>query len=140
VAEQNSVDLAWALLMEDDFKDLRNVIYATEEERKRFRQLVVNGKFKIQYGLSAGFGLGSLCWYLASSTAVVLATDIVDAELKQLRNGRWAKAFNGEQPKSEEEATAAVNRKATIVLEHRKCFANWISRNLKDAWHSHRPM
>jgi 3'5'-cyclic nucleotide phosphodiesterase len=45
VAEQNSVDLAWALLMEDNFKELRNVIYATEEERMRFRQLVVNGKF-----------------------------------------------------------------------------------------------
>ena len=45
IAEQNSVDLAWALLMEGNFKDLRNVIYATEEERKRFRQLVVNSKF-----------------------------------------------------------------------------------------------
>jgi hypothetical protein len=64
VAEQNSVDLAWALLMEDNFTDLRNVIYATEEDRKRFRQLVVNGRFSNLYGLSTGFGLGSLCWNL----------------------------------------------------------------------------
>ena len=39
MAEQNSVDLAWALLMEDNFKDLRKVICATDEERKRFRQV-----------------------------------------------------------------------------------------------------
>jgi 3'5'-cyclic nucleotide phosphodiesterase len=51
---------------------------------------------------------------------VVLATDIVDQELKQLRNNRWDKAFKcGDSGKptaliSREE----VNRKATIVLEH----------------------
>ena len=51
---------------------------------------------------------------------VVLATDIVDKELKELRNGRWDKAFHSDDVKkptalmSREE----VNRKATIVLEH----------------------
>ena len=51
---------------------------------------------------------------------VVLATDIVDKELKELRNGRWEKAFHSDDVKkptaliSREE----VNRKATIVLEH----------------------
>jgi hypothetical protein len=44
--------------------------------------------------------------------------DIVDKELKQLRNDRWDKAFSGRVPQTEEEVTAAVNRKATIVLEH----------------------
>lgn len=43
VAEQNSVDLAWSLLMDDNFTDLRNAIYKTDDERTRFRQLVVNG-------------------------------------------------------------------------------------------------
>jgi len=42
VAEQNSVDLAWDLLMEDCYKDLRRTIYCNEVEFKRFRQLVVN--------------------------------------------------------------------------------------------------
>jgi len=42
VAEQNSVDLAWNLLMEDCFEDLRKAIYGTEGELRRFRQLVVN--------------------------------------------------------------------------------------------------
>jgi hypothetical protein len=48
----------------------------------------------------------------------VLATDICDKQLKELRNNRWEKAFSGEEPQTEEEAVAAVNRKATIVLEH----------------------
>jgi len=42
VAEQNSVDLAWDLLMDSRFGDLRRTIYATQAELKRFRQLVVN--------------------------------------------------------------------------------------------------
>lgn len=89
VAEQNSVDLAWELLMKDDFKDLRRTIYRTETEFRRFRQLVVN---------------------------TVLATDIMDADLKRLRNDRWDKAFN--DCKAEEAASDKTNRKATIVIEH----------------------
>jgi hypothetical protein len=91
VAEQNSVDKSWDLLMLDQFKDLRNAIYCNETELIRFRSLLVNS---------------------------VMATDIVDKELKQLRNDRWDKAFSGEVPQTEEEVAAAVNRKATIVIEH----------------------
>jgi hypothetical protein len=42
VAEQNSVDLAWNLLMEDNFTELRRTIYETTDELNRFRHLVVN--------------------------------------------------------------------------------------------------
>lgn len=42
IAEQNSVDLAWDLLMEEDYANLRRTIYTTEEDFLRFRQLVVN--------------------------------------------------------------------------------------------------
>jgi hypothetical protein len=42
VAEQNSVDLCWDLLMDSSFDKLRAAIYSTVDERKRFRQLVVN--------------------------------------------------------------------------------------------------
>lgn len=42
VAEQNSVDLAWEMLMQDDFRDFREALYTTQEELLRFRQLVVN--------------------------------------------------------------------------------------------------
>jgi hypothetical protein len=88
VAEQNSVDLAWDLLMGEGFIDLRRCIYQTESEFKRFRQLVVNA---------------------------VMATDIMDKDLKQIRNSRWEKAFDGNQ---EEHSEEAANRKATIVIEY----------------------
>jgi hypothetical protein len=42
LAEQNSVDQTWALLMSDQYKDLRACIYCTPEELLQFRQLVVN--------------------------------------------------------------------------------------------------
>ena len=42
----------------------------------------------------------------------------MDKDLKTQRNARWEKAFNGEEPKTKEEIHEAVNRKATIVLEH----------------------
>ena len=99
VAEQNSVDLAWTLLQEPRYDQLRDCICATQEELNRFRHLVVNA---------------------------VMATDIVDKELGQLRKNRWNKAFGiGEEANrskqdfpmvtnSEEDA----NRKATIVIEH----------------------
>lgn len=40
VAEQKSLDLAWNLLMEEDkFIDLRNALFTTDAELKRFRQV-----------------------------------------------------------------------------------------------------
>jgi hypothetical protein len=42
IAEQNSVDLAWELLMNNDYVDLRAAIYVGDGEKVRFRQLVVN--------------------------------------------------------------------------------------------------
>uniref|UniRef100_A0A7S3L1M8 Phosphodiesterase n=1 Tax=Amphora coffeiformis TaxID=265554 RepID=A0A7S3L1M8_9STRA len=87
VAEQNSVDLAWDLLMDpDEYPDLQKVIFQTDAEYQRFRQVVVN---------------------------IVMATDIFDAELSELRKKRWEKAFDPEQSDEDDE-----NRKATIVIEH----------------------
>ena len=42
VAEQNSVDLAWEILMEDQFEELRSLIYTNQDEYQRFRQILVN--------------------------------------------------------------------------------------------------
>jgi hypothetical protein len=50
---------------------------------------------------------------------VVLATDIVDKDLKALRNARWEKAFQEGEPSQVEISNEdAINRKATIILEH----------------------
>ena len=42
VAEQNSVDVAWDILMQPRYQALRSAIYSSEAEMIRFRQLVVN--------------------------------------------------------------------------------------------------
>ena len=67
LAEQNSLEIASTLLMTDQFKDLRQSLFASKEEYKRFRQIVVNE---------------------------VMATDIFDKELSALRKSRWEKAFS----------------------------------------------
>jgi 3'5'-cyclic nucleotide phosphodiesterase len=66
VAEQNSIDVGWRLLMEPRFVELRNCIYRNETELAVFRQIVVNA---------------------------VLATDLFDKNLNELRETRWKKLF-----------------------------------------------
>ncbi|GKY95689.1 hypothetical protein MPSEU_000529800 [Mayamaea pseudoterrestris] len=89
IAEQNSVDLGWALLMDDRYSNLRRSIYTTRKGLERFRHLVVNS---------------------------VVATDIMDRELAAKRKERWVLAF--EDVASDESVEIARNRKATIVIEH----------------------
>ena len=97
VAEQNSLDLAWNELMDESkYIELRALLFTDHAELIRFRKLVVNG---------------------------VMATDIADKDLKTLRNNRWDKAFiKAEHPNdavsSKQDQRDAVNRKATIVIEH----------------------
>jgi 3'5'-cyclic nucleotide phosphodiesterase len=64
VLEQNSVDIAWKFLMEPQFDTLRAQLCATEVELKNFRQVVA---------------------------CSVMATDIMDLELKRKRNLRYAR-------------------------------------------------
>ena len=89
VAEQHSVNLALTMLSESKYKDLYACICATENEKVRFRQLLINS---------------------------VMATDIVDQELRSLRENRWSKAFAAQRQGGI--GKEDINRKATIVLEH----------------------
>jgi hypothetical protein len=89
VAEQNSVTVAWSLLMEPQFDKLWQTIFATPTKRKRFRQLVVNA---------------------------AVATDIIDTDLQRLRKHRWDKAFHGDYSNADTEED--MDGKATIVIEH----------------------
>eukprot|EP00977_Amphora_coffeiformis_P007623 scaffold1684_cov214-Amphora_coffeaeformis.AAC.7 len=96
VAEQNSIDIAWNLLYCPEFGDLRRAIMPTKSEQRRFRQLLVNS---------------------------VMATDIMDKDLKNARNARWDRAFKKELERAlatdeQEDEEIARNRKATIVIEH----------------------
>lgn len=89
VAEQHSLYLTLDLLSDDRFSNLHDTLFATSADQQRFRSLVVG---------------------------CVLSTDIVDKDLKTLRNSRWDTAFAAEH--REESNTTTVNRKATIVIEH----------------------
>jgi 3'5'-cyclic nucleotide phosphodiesterase len=92
VAEQHSIDIAWTLFMDDEFSEFRRAVCPTNHELQRLRQLVVNS---------------------------VIATDIVDKDLKEIRNSRWEKAFEGGALSNfNETAQQLVNRRATLVLEH----------------------
>eukprot|EP00980_Cylindrotheca_fusiformis_P012656 scaffold3091_cov117-Cylindrotheca_fusiformis.AAC.8 len=93
IAEQKSVDIAWDMLMEDEYAALRACIYQTEDDLRRFRQLVVN---------------------------TVMATDIVDKELQALRKARWETAFSNVDSTAEPlgDRVESEDRKATIVIEH----------------------
>jgi 3'5'-cyclic nucleotide phosphodiesterase len=91
VAEQNSVDIAWRLLMQPEFADLRNCICVTEREHLQFRQVLIN---------------------------VVLATDLFDRDLKAMRESRWALSF-GDKLQDHGKGLVGVdaNRRATIIIE-----------------------
>ena len=97
IAEQRSVDIAWELLMAPCYTNLRKCIFSNDEERTQFRQLVVN---------------------------TVLATDIFDKRIGEIRKARWDKAFNNDDSfQSLDKGSSSyendmMNRKATIVIEH----------------------
>jgi hypothetical protein len=91
IAEQNSVVIAWELLMEPRFAALQTCIFNDDHGRRRFRQLVVNS---------------------------VMATDIMDRDMVQLRKNRWEKAFFSPDIDITEKGKQHMNRKATIVIEH----------------------
>lgn len=42
VAEQRSIEVGWAILMSDKYKELRRAIYTTKTDFVRFRKLLVN--------------------------------------------------------------------------------------------------
>lgn len=91
IAEQNSFDIAWDLLMTTSFADLRKAIFSNVDDLMRFRQVVVN---------------------------TVLATDIFDKELGDMRKSRWKRIFGKDDDSEDDDTLLAENTRATIVLEH----------------------
>ncbi|KAG7375028.1 family 3 adenylate cyclase [Nitzschia inconspicua] len=92
IAEQKSFDISWNLLMGDEFNDLRHAIFPRQADMLRFREVAVN---------------------------IVLATDIFDKEMGDMRKERWKKVFGSNDSKfliADNERMQ--NTRATIVLEH----------------------
>jgi hypothetical protein len=92
IAEQNSFQCAWDLLMDPSYDHLRAAIYTTKDEFNHFRNLVVNA---------------------------IIATDLRDKNLSQARNKRWEEAFQEPLPESSVAARKGrLDRQATLVLEY----------------------
>jgi hypothetical protein len=110
IAEQNSLDIAWDLLMTDQFEDLRACLFSNQAEITRFHQVLVN---------------------------VVLATDIFDQELNSLRKNRWNKAFSecnlSDEHKNDLRATIVIEHiiQASDVchtMQHWHIYRKWNKR------------
>lgn len=109
VAEQNSVDLAWASLMGPEYKDLQDAIFGSQDEMDRFRKLVVN---------------------------TVMATDLFDEELIQDRLLRWKQAFDPQWRDESLSVEQQENLRATVVTEH-AIMASDIGHTMQH-WHSYK--
>mmetsp|Transcript_20229 Transcript_20229/g.43726 ORF Transcript_20229/g.43726 Transcript_20229/m.43726 type:complete len:1181 (+) Transcript_20229:158-3700(+) len=116
IAEQNSIDVAWEVLMEAQYHDLRRAIYTTAEELRRFRQLVVN---------------------------TVMATDIFDKDLAMLRKSRWEKAFGVEDDYSPEatnrKATVVMEHliqasDVSHTMQHWHVYTKWNERLYREMY------
>eukprot|EP00980_Cylindrotheca_fusiformis_P002014 scaffold444_cov109-Cylindrotheca_fusiformis.AAC.11 len=89
IAEQNSIDVAWDILMSSRFTNLQHCLFESAVERDRFRKLLVN---------------------------CVMATDIFDQDLRALRQSRWDTVFNNDKPPNPDVSQRYC--KATLVIEH----------------------
>jgi 3'5'-cyclic nucleotide phosphodiesterase len=61
IAEQNSLDIAWNLLMEPEYSDLRSYLFLTEKDLLRFRQVIVNVVLATDIFDKVSFYLGIKC-------------------------------------------------------------------------------
>lgn len=99
VAEQNSVDIAWWLLMTPNFVNLRSAIYTNRTEMQRFRKILVNA---------------------------IIATDVTDRDQKIYRDASWKKSFERGTGLRDLPPNEVRDMKATTVIEHLMQAADYI--------------
>jgi len=87
IAEQTSLDVAFGILAEDSFSDLRNCIFPSSAEYNRFRAIVVN---------------------------LVMATDVFDETIRDFQVMKWTKAFRNPPDGSTD---GQRNRRATVLMD-----------------------
>jgi len=93
VHEQESIDSAFETLMDDKYADLRNVLFTTEQEFYRFRQIVIN---------------------------TVMATDILSEKVMAKQSVRWGCLFRDHTDDASYSDFDSENegaQKASIVVE-----------------------
>jgi 3'5'-cyclic nucleotide phosphodiesterase len=116
VTQQNSFYVAWAVLMDSDFDQLRSSIYGNSRvEFQRFRQLLIR---------------------------CVLATDVSDPTLTASRHERWERAFNGmgggggsgDDNLKAAAVLEAISQAADVAhaMQHWITFCKWSEREFKE--------
>jgi hypothetical protein len=91
IAEQRSLHIGFSTLLEEDFSDLREAMFSSEEEYHRFRKAVLN---------------------------LVLNTDIASPERTQLAKSKWKEAFGEPFETVERKVRAEVSRRASATGSH----------------------
>jgi hypothetical protein len=110
IAEQNSLEISWDLMVSGRFKDLRDYIFTDQEDLARFRQVIVNVVLATGMLLLADPPLVALIRNFLTSRLL----DIFDKEVNNLRKARWEKAFSESAGLMKEKNAL----RATIVMEH----------------------
>lgn len=87
VAEQRSLAVAFSELMQDEFKELRAVMFGSAEEYRRFRKTVI---------------------------VLVLATDIASPERTQLVKSKWKEAFGETQESKDRKKIKEMSRRSVF--------------------------
>ena len=110
VAENNSIDLAWHMIMKEEYSDFRACIGTTDDEIEGFHLMLEN---------------------------IVLATDICDKHLKAARDARWNAVFSESASANpnidHDRATIVIEHliQASDVchtMQHWKIFRKWNER------------
>ena len=100
IHEQASVDTAFEVFMDDKYSKLRSVLFTTEEEFYRFRQIVING---------------------------VMATDILNKRVMAKQGVRWGCLFRDAEEDasfSDYEPENEADQKTSIVMERLLVISN----------------
>lgn len=104
IHEQASVDTTFEIFMEDKYSQLRNLLFTTEDEFHRFRQIVING---------------------------VMATDILSKKVLAKQAVRWGCLFGDDDDDDDDDASSSdfepdneSDQKTSIVLERLLVISN----------------
>jgi 3'5'-cyclic nucleotide phosphodiesterase len=87
IAENRSLFLAFAELLKDDYKDLRNAMFLSTDEYRRFRKATVN---------------------------LILTTDIASPERTQVGKSKWKEAFGDPFETVERKVRKEIQRKQSM--------------------------
>lgn len=90
VAGEHSFEIAWELLMQSDFVELRRTLFTNDQEMQRFQQSVHQA---------------------------VMATDIADKELESARRVQWEEAFQSDQQGEYNTLEAKANAAMDYIIQ-----------------------